>query len=155
MRVYSREFRIEVVRRILNGEKVPALSKELGIHRKLLYDWMRYVNAGGESNLRERGRPKKSDAAVAPDVPDRIARLERELARQQRIIEFLQTALQRTRSGTRGQKIEWRAAIFRTIEEMHRPGLSAEAMCRSARIGRGAYYRYLRSKRTEQLPPTR
>ncbi len=97
MRVYSREFRIQVVRRILNGEKVLVLSRELGIHRKLLYEWVRRVTEGGESNLLERGRPRKSDrAALATDSPPRkIAELERTVAHQQLIIEFFRCALQR------------------------------------------------------------
>ena len=96
MRVYSRELRLQVVRRILNGEKVPALSKELGIHRKLLYEWMRRVNDGGESNLRERGRPRKIDTAgpVSSNPQLQIAELERTVTHQTLIIEFFRHALQ-------------------------------------------------------------
>jgi len=97
MRTYSREFRMEIVRRIREGEKVPALSKELGIHRKLLYEWTRRVNEGGEANLRQRGRPRKIDAmsAGAASVARQIAELERTVAHQQLIIEFFRHALQR------------------------------------------------------------
>jgi transposase-like protein len=86
MHVYSREFRMKVVQRIRDGEKVPALSEELGIHRKLLYDWMRRVKEGGESNLRERGRPRKNQEAG--ENPRGISELEP-------IIEFFRNALQR------------------------------------------------------------
>ena len=110
MRDYSREFRMEVVSRILDGEKIPALSRELGIHRKLLYEWLRRVNEGGESNLRKRGRPPKNTAfagtgAGIGDTPQRIAELERSIAHQQLIIQFFRRALQqveelrRTKSG--------------------------------------------------------
>jgi len=97
MRVYSREFRIQTVRRILAGEKVPALSQELGIHRKLLYEWLHRVNQGGESNLRERGRPRKADTAGEPAdaAPRHVAELERTVAHQQMVIEFFRHALQR------------------------------------------------------------
>jgi transposase len=97
MRVYSREFRVQVVRRILNGEKIPALSEELGIHRKILYEWMRRVNEGGESNLRERGRPRKIDSTgeLPGSAPQQIAQLERLIANQQLVIEFFRHALQR------------------------------------------------------------
>ncbi len=99
MRVYSREFRILAVRRVLAGEKVAAVSHELDIHRKLLYEWLRRVSEGGEANLRERGRPRKMraerDGAVA--LPHRqIAELERTIAQQRRIIEFFRHALQQT-----------------------------------------------------------
>lgn len=97
MRVYSREFRAAVVRRVFDGEKVPALSQELGIHRKVLYEWVRRVREGGESNLRERGRPRKVDAAggLPSSAPRRIAELERLVGRQQLVIEFFKQALQR------------------------------------------------------------
>jgi transposase-like protein len=88
---------MEAVRRIAGGEKVPALSRELGIHRKLLYEWMRRVNEGGESNLRERGRPRKSKAIEEGTGGDTelIAELKHEMANQQMIIEFFGHALQR------------------------------------------------------------
>ena len=97
MRTYSREFRMEVVRRIREGEKVPALSRELGIHRKLLYEWTRRVNEGGEANLRQRGRPRKEDtmSPAAGNAARQIAELERTVAHQQLIIEFFRHALQR------------------------------------------------------------
>ncbi len=94
MRVYSREFRLDVTRRIRDGEKVPVLSQELGIHRKVLYEWARKVNEGGEANLRDRGRPLKT-AAPASNGPRRIAELEHMIAQQQLIIEFFRYALQR------------------------------------------------------------
>src|SRR5262252_9460707 len=113
MRVYSREFRMQVVRRILNGEKVAALSEELGIHRKLLYEWMHRVHAGGESNLRERGRPKKSEKE-AEGPPGEIPGLERKLAHQRRVIQFLETVLGRIQGTSPHQKLDYREAIFRT-----------------------------------------
>src|SRR5258708_38612762 len=94
MRVYSREFRMQIVQRILNGEKVPPLSQELGIHRKLLYEWLRLGKEGGESNLRERGRPRKSDIArAALASPRPPAELERLPAHQQLVIEFYPQSL--------------------------------------------------------------
>jgi transposase len=97
MRVYSSEFRMQVVRRILDGERIAALSRELGIHRKLLYDWVRRVSEGGESNLRSRGRPRKTDSigAAVDNLPRRIAELERMVGRQQMAIEFFKLALRR------------------------------------------------------------
>ena len=84
---------MDAVRRILAGEKVPALARELGVHRKLLYEWKRRVAAGGEANLRPRGRPRKIDGAGAS--PLQVAQLEQTVAHQQLIIEFFRHALQR------------------------------------------------------------
>src|SRR4051794_40148530 len=128
MRVYSREFRLEVVRRILTGEKVPALSQELGIHRKLLYAWMRQVNEGGESNLRERGRPRKSEKAGtnSGSAPRQLVELEQKVAQQNLVIEFLTDSLRAIERLAR-HKNEWRVGIFQSIELMsrRRGGLSA------------------------------
>jgi len=147
MRTYSREFRIEVVKRILGGEKVPALSRELGIHRKLLYEWMRRVRAGGEANLRQRGRPKKSEPIVSIHSAARqIAELEREVAYQQLVIGFFKIAFERIQSSTPAHQRESRAAIFQTIQEMNESPLSVETMCELAGVGRSAYYRYLRNR---------
>ena len=152
MRVYSREFRLDVVRRILEGEKVPALSQELGIHRKLLYAWMHQVNEGGESNLRERGRPRKSDTGgpTADGTPLQIAELEKKLAYQGLVIEFFAHALRRVEELMRNKR-DLRAGIFQTIEMIagRQSGLSAEAMCKLARVPRSGYYRYLRARGSE------
>ncbi|MEP6538281.1 MAG: helix-turn-helix domain-containing protein [Bryobacteraceae bacterium] len=149
MRDYSREFRMEVVRRILSGEKVPALSRELGIHRKLLYTWMRQVSEGGESNLRDRGRPRKIDTAVraSETLPQQISALEQAAVQHALIIDFLSYALQRTAETTQNHR-DWRNSIFETIEMLTRRkgGLSAETMCKLARVARSGYYRYLRTK---------
>ena len=83
MRVYSHDFRVQVVRRILNGETVSALSKELDIHPKVLYEWKRRVNEGGESNLRKRGRPRNNEVRDGTgSIPRHAAELERTIASQ-------------------------------------------------------------------------
>jgi transposase-like protein len=152
MRVYSREFRVQVVRRMLGGEKVPALSEELGIHRKLLYEWMRRVREGGESNLRERGRPRKirTRSGTADSASPQIAELERMVAHQQQVIEFFRNALQRVEK-LRHKKGNWRDGIFQTIEAMTQwqGGLSVETMCKLAGVARSGYYRYLRTHGAE------
>jgi transposase-like protein len=144
---------MQVVQRILNGEKVPPLSRELGIHRKLLYEWLRRVKEGGESNLRERGRPRKSDnAPAAHGSPRPLADLQRALAHQQLVIEFYRQILQQVERLSFGKR-EWRAGVFhagvfQTIEGMMqgRRGLSVEVMCELACVARSGYYRYMRSR---------
>src|SRR5215471_13616239 len=92
MRTYNREFRLAAIRRIQCGERVPALAQELGVHRKVLYDWARKVREGGEENLRDRGRPRKP-LTSPPSTPLKAAELERMIAQQQLIIEFFRYAL--------------------------------------------------------------
>ena len=69
-RVFSREFKLEAVRRILAGARIKALSQELNVLRKDLYAWRDLFRAGGAEALRPIGRPRKSDA-VAPSVTER------------------------------------------------------------------------------------
>jgi transposase-like protein len=63
---------------MFQGENVSALARELGIKRKLLYQWRDRFRAGGEAGLRSRGRPKRdfldgvcgpAAAVVVPAIP--------------------------------------------------------------------------------------
>jgi transposase-like protein len=110
-RVFSREFKIGIVCRILAGENVSALARELRMTRKDLYAWRDRFQAGGPEALRGRGRPRKAEAAslaasgpsakAVPDTPaaeleaarQRIAELERKVGQQQLDLDFFQRAL--------------------------------------------------------------
>jgi transposase len=111
-RVFSREFKIGIVCRMLAGESVSALARELKMTRKDLYAWRDRFQAGGPEALRGRGRPPKAEAAglaasgasaKAPaEMPaaeleaarKRIADLERKVGQQQLDLDFFQRALQ-------------------------------------------------------------
>ncbi|WP_074130870.1 helix-turn-helix domain-containing protein [Bradyrhizobium sp. NAS96.2] len=113
-RVFSREFKLEAVRRILAGERIRALSEELKVLRKDLYAWRDLFRAGGAAALRPIGRPRKGDA-VAPRVkargrevaaadlgaPERIAELERKIGQQQIELDFFRQALRRVKEARR------------------------------------------------------
>jgi|GEM_PF-526506 transposase-like protein len=149
MRVYSHDFRVQVVRRILNGETVSALSKELDIHPKVLYEWKRRVNEGGESNLRKRGRPRNNEVRDGTgSIPRHAAELERTIASQRLVIEFLESCLAASREMAPREKDAWSDCIFRSIEVMmqEQSGLSVGRMCKLARVPRSGYYRYLRRR---------
>lgn len=104
-RIFSVDFKMETLARLARGEKVSALSVELGVHRQLLYKW-RDAFAGGEA--RRRGRPGKVDAlARAVDqtglsalqlAERRIAELERKVGRQAVELDFFQGALRRIKA---------------------------------------------------------
>ena len=114
-RVFSREFKLEAVRRILAGERIKTLSEELKVLRKDLYAWRDLFRAGGAEALRPLGRPRKSDAVVTPRVrarardvaaadlgaPDRIAELERKIGQQQIELDFFRQALRRVKEARR------------------------------------------------------
>ena len=108
IRVFSRKFKLAAVRRMLAGENVSALSRELKVLRKDLNCWRDRFRSGGPEALRGPGRPPKSVVAArsagnsmkqaAPDeqlaaARARIAELERKIGQQQVDIDFFQEAL--------------------------------------------------------------
>lgn len=110
-RVFSREFKLAALRRMLAGENVTALARELKLRRKLLYAWRDRFRSGGPEGLRTRGRPRKvvgmsaSDPGKTKPVPlaaasddlekarRRIAELERKVGQQQLELDFFRQAL--------------------------------------------------------------
>src|SRR6266403_6127178 len=68
-RVFSREFKLAAVRRMLAGENVSALARELAVLRKDLYVWRDRFRAGGPEALRGRGRPRKVAMTEPPPDP--------------------------------------------------------------------------------------
>lgn len=116
-RVFSREFKLTVVRRMLAGENVSALARELKVLRKDLYAWRDRFRSGGPEALRGRGRPRKAEAAVsaasgkkAPPGPlatelgaarERIAELERKIGQQQVELDFFRQALRQVKGARR------------------------------------------------------
>jgi transposase len=120
-RVISREVKLAALSRMLGGENVSALARELGFRRKLLYKWREQFRSGGPEALRTRGRPRKAgptavaaamsqappaSAQAPPAVDDlakakrRIAELERKIGQQQLELDFFQQALRQV-SGKR------------------------------------------------------
>ena len=114
-RIFSREFKLEAVRRILAGERIKALSQELKVLRKDLYAWRDLFRAGGAEALRPLGRPRKDDGVVAARVkeragevaagdvgaPERVAELERKIGQQQIELDFFRQALRRVKEARR------------------------------------------------------
>jgi len=113
-RVFSREFKLSAVRRMLAGENVSALARELAVLRKDLYVWRDRFRAGGPEALRSPGRPRKvrlREPPAAPSQPppdrppdaaavaelaaarQRIAELEAKIGRQALELDFFQRAL--------------------------------------------------------------
>src|SRR5690349_8302390 len=58
-KTFSREYKVAAVRRMLAGENVSALARELGVRRKYLYQWRERFRLGGAIALRSRGRPTR------------------------------------------------------------------------------------------------
>src|ERR1700746_3745791 len=106
-RIFSREFKVSVIRRMLAGENVSAIARELQVRRKDLYVWRERFRAGGAEALRGRGGPPEGVATAPPSAAAdlvvaqrRIAELERKIGQQQLELDFFQRALRRV-SGRR------------------------------------------------------
>lgn len=72
---YSREFKLEAVRLLEQGDRSAAdLARELGVRRNQLYKWKEQITKRGETAFPGHGR-------AASDKDAEIARLNRELER--------------------------------------------------------------------------
>ena len=102
-RRFEVEFKLEVVKRLLKGESVSAISKETGVLRKDLYLWKRAYQQGGETLLRGPGRRSRQQAEKARDAEKntteliqarrRIEELERKVGQQELELDFFAKAL--------------------------------------------------------------
>lgn len=98
--VHPPEFKLQAVKRMEAGECVSALSRELGVRRKLLYEWRERFRQRGMPALerrpgRERVGVEERQRRVREDTARQIAELERKVGRQALLIDFLQRAFKR------------------------------------------------------------
>lgn len=99
---YSPEFKQQAVERMKAGGGVTALARQLGIRRKLLYEW-REQGYGGDASV-QRGR----DPAEALESP-----LDRENKRLKRKVAELERLL-----GRQAGELDFFAAALRSVEEL-------------------------------------
>jgi transposase len=90
-RRFSREFKIAAVRRVLDGEQMAAVARDLNIGTELLWRWEKRVTEKGEEHLYDIGQREPGQ----PGHLRRIAELERLVGRQQLENRFLDKALRR------------------------------------------------------------
>ena len=120
MRIFSSPFKEQIVRRLESGEALAGVSKELGIARKLLYEWRWAWRRHGAAGLNRRRGPKpgRRRSVATGDPPEaalasstaaaegssasiaalaraqaRIEELERMVGRQQLDLDFFRKAL--------------------------------------------------------------
>lgn len=113
-RAFSTPFKERVVQRLEAGERLSALADEMGVRRKLLYEWRAAYRALGAAGLNRKRGPKpggkkasgSSPGRASSDAPSstrpgdelarakaRIAELERTIGRQQVDLDFFRRAL--------------------------------------------------------------
>jgi transposase-like protein len=117
-RSFSRDFKLQAVKRMDAGENSSALSAELAVKRTLLYRWRDVVRRDGEKAFAGKGgRPSKAEllrrkygaeeATELAQARRKIAELERKIGQQQLDVDFFKRALRhieaaRQRNSARG-----------------------------------------------------
>lgn len=66
---FSREFKLEALRRMEAGENVSVLARELGVSRKSIYQWRNRYSLAGSMALRGRGRRTKAEVSAHGEKP--------------------------------------------------------------------------------------
>src|ERR1043165_4539165 len=96
-RYFSREFKVAAVRRVVGGESMTRVARELDIRVELLWHWKKRVVQKGEEHLHGIGERESDGLAVRSETEaqQRIADLERLVGQQQLEIRFLGKALRR------------------------------------------------------------
>ena len=100
-RVFTTEFKESAVLRLEAGASASALAAELGVRRKLLYDWRQAYREHGVAGLNRKRGPKPGKLRVKREPDDnplsraqaRIAELERLVGQQQVDLDFFRRAL--------------------------------------------------------------
>lgn len=110
-RVFTTEFKERAVLRLEAGEPATALAAELGVRRKLLYDWAKAYREQGVAGLNRKRGPKPGGCRSSPppertmpadplaQAQARVAELERLVGRQQVDLDFFRRALRLTDAG--------------------------------------------------------
>lgn len=102
-RRFEVEFKLKVVKRLLKGESVTTVAREVGVLRKDLYLWKKAYQRGGERLLVPPGRPSRQGGAIGRDAIKneseitqarrRIEELERKVGQQELELDFFAKAL--------------------------------------------------------------
>jgi transposase-like protein len=110
-RIFSREFKLSAVERLMAGESTRAVSAELGVDRGHLAQWCLLYRVGGAAAVRQAGRPRKpllsederakTRTADLASARKYIAELEAKVGQQQVDLDFFRQALRHVRGARR------------------------------------------------------
>lgn len=89
------KFKESAVQRMMAGEPVSRLSRELKVKRSLLYRWRKAYREKGAAGLRPIGRPGWSQESKQKEAEGRMSELERKIGQQTLVIDFLRKAFKR------------------------------------------------------------
>ena len=72
-RIFSREFKLSAIERMLGGESTKALSRELRVGPKHLHKWCHRFRTGGAEGVRQARRPRKQVVGEEERAKSRVA----------------------------------------------------------------------------------
>lgn len=101
-RKFSKEFKLEGVRRLESGQSVAEVARAMEVHPTELYRWRRELEEQGERAFLGAGRKRAEES--------RIAELERKIGQQTLEIDFLKRALQHVEEQRRLRALDGGAA---------------------------------------------
>ncbi len=95
-RYFSKEFKLSVVQRNLDGESSGKLSRELDLDKSLICHWARAYRNKGESGLEAKRHPgnplmsyqKRKDLTVEEQLRYELAKKDVELAKLKKLLEY-------------------------------------------------------------------
>lgn len=106
-RTFPTAFKLAAIKRLMAGEAVLPLARELGVSRKILHDWRKAWDLHGPSGLNRKRGPKpgprkfrslakpaaKGSSGELANARAKIAELERKIGQQAVDIDFFHKAL--------------------------------------------------------------
>jgi transposase len=106
-RTFPTAFKLAAIKRLMAGEAVLPLARELGVSRKILHDWRKAWDLHGPSGLNRKRGPKPGPRKLRPlaepaakgrsgelaNARAKIAELERKIGQQAVDIDFFHKAL--------------------------------------------------------------
>jgi transposase-like protein len=139
---YGEKFRRRLVKRMNTCNNILKLSRNVGVHRRLLYKW--------RDDLEKLHREAESDI---PLFNSRETALRRELNRIKRLladkaveVDFFKGALQRVEARRQRSNASGERASTGKSEMPLQGSLSIERMCQLAQVSRAGFYRYLKGR---------
>ena len=110
-RIFSREFKLSAIERMLGGESTKALARELRVEPRHLHQWCHRFRIGGAEGVRQAGRPRKPVVSEEERAKTRtadlasarkyVAELEAKIGQQQVELDFFRQALRQVREARR------------------------------------------------------
>jgi transposase len=139
---YSQKFRCRTVERMYACENILRLSRELGIHRRLLYKWRDQVDPADTEADGELTPQTSRESTLRKE----ISKLKRLLADKTVEVDYFRGALQKVEARRQQSDISGEKASTMKSKTRLQGSLSIERMCQLAQVSRAGSYRYLQGR---------